>query len=651
MKFIPLLVFFSLLVSEVSAQTQQLSTKSKKAIEFYTEADNYRVRRQFPQAINLLNQALEKDKNFIEAWYRLGLVYHNMRAFPKAVENYEKALSLTNDVRIQKVIWFDLGETYLSMGEYEKAKQYFTDFIANETANKGKVARAKQQLASADFAIENQKSASKYRQRALSDTVNRFVLQYFPVLTADQQQLIFTRRAGHSDAHDEDLVICTKDETGRWSEPSSVSRNINSTANEGTCTISADGRTLIFTSCAGGPNRANYGSCDLYVTRKLGDEWSEPKNLGPNVNSPAWESQPSLSADGRTLYFVSDRRNGLGQRDIWVSTLDEKGNWTKAVNPGRPINSEFIEMSPFIHVNNQTLFFATNALQGFGGFDIFFSGRTAAGWSDPKNIGSPINNHDDQFSLFITADGKKGYYSHEETRENGFSFSRIFEVEIPEEYRIEHRSNYVKGVVRDKETKKVLSAQIELINLNGNTRESLVESDSLNGRYLIVLTEGAEYALYVTKPGYVFRSLNFNYSEGKNFEPIVVDVELERVKEGSVVVLNNIFFDHDRYELKEKSHSELEKVIRFMTSNPDVKIEVGGHTDNVGASDYNLQLSERRAKAVESYLLANGVPAARIVSRGYGSSKPVGDNTTEAGRQLNRRIEFRILSPVKAGRR
>lgn len=618
----------------------QLSTKSKKAIEFYTEADNFRVRGQFNQALQLLNQALERDKNFVEAYHRLGLVYYNMKTYPKAAASFEKGLSLTNDIRLQKMFWFDLGETYILMGEYEKAMKSLSAYINNETQSKERLRRANQTFRSAEFAFKNKNANAKYQQRALSDTVNRFVMQYFPVLTADEQDLIFTRRTGFNDIHDEDLVISTKDSQGRWSAPASISPVINSEMNEGTCSISADGRKLIFTSCAG---RDNFGSCDLYETHKNGTEWSMPRNLGPFVNTPAWESQPTLSADGRTLYFVSDRRSGMGMRDIWMSTLDEKGNWTKAVNMGKPINSEYDEMSPFIHVNNRTLYFATNALQGFGGYDIFFSQRDSSGWSPPTNIGSPINNHDDQYSLFITANGKKAYYSHEETREDGRSFSKIYEVHIPEENWLKFRSNYVKGIVRDKETKQVLSANIELVNINSNTLESLVDSDSINGKYLIVLTEGAEYGLYVSKPGYVYKSLSFNYSAVDDFEPIVVNIELEKIRTGSIVVLNNIFFDLDKYELKEKSRAELAKIVRFMTSNPAVRIEVSGHTDNLGTNDYNLGLSEKRAQAVTKYLIDSGINRARIVPKGYGATMPIGDNSTEDGRQLNRRIEFKII--------
>jgi outer membrane protein OmpA-like peptidoglycan-associated protein/tetratricopeptide (TPR) repeat protein len=625
----------------VAAAQLPLDTKSKKAIEYYTEADNYRVRGQYSQAIRLLMEAIDKDRNFTEAYYRLGIVYMTLKEFPQAITNLEKGLSLTKDIRKQKVFWYDLGESYFTEGNYDKAEEILKKFLGAEVQNKVKIDRARLLLSNVDFARENKKNASAYKLRRLSDTVNAYVMQYFPVLTADQQSLIFTRRLGGGPSDDEDLVISAKNKRGRWEEPKSLSKNINSELNEGTCTISADGRKLIFTSCVG---RQGYGSCDLFQSVRIGDEWTQPKNLGPMVNSAEWESQPSLSADGRTLYFVSDRRGGEGRRDIWVSTLNENGQWTRAKNVGKPVNTPYDEISPFIHVNNRVLYFASNGQIGFGGYDIFFSERDSlSAWREPKNIGSPINNHEDQFSLFITADGKKGYYSHEEAKEGGYSASQIYEIEIPEENRIRYASNYVKGVVRDKQTRAPLDASIELINLESNRTESLVSSDSVSGAYLIVLTQGAEYALYVNRPGYLFQSLNFNYSTVKNFEPIVLDIDLEKATAGTRAVLQNIFFEVDKYDLQPKSVTELEKIQRFLKENPAVRVEISGHTDNSGTAAHNASLSQKRAQSVYDYLVSHGVEASRLFAKGYGADQPIADNSTEDGRQKNRRIEFKVI--------
>jgi OmpA-OmpF porin, OOP family len=633
------LIFISIGFLAIAQPT--LSSRSKKAIELYTQSDNYRVRGQFTQAISLLNQALEKDKKFFEAYYRLGIIYMSMKDFQHGIEYLEQGLQLTNDPKKQKIFWFELAEAYFNLGDYENADKYATLFLKEELANKQKIDRLKVIKSNIQFAKENSAAAASYRIRKLSDTVNSFVLQYFPVLTADQKELIFTRRLGPGGDDDEDLVVSRKTPSGRWSDPESISPNINSRLNEGTSTISADGRKLIFTSCIG---REGFGSCDLFESIKVGDRWSAPRNLGAGVNSSDWESQPALSADGRTLYFVSDRRGGsLGRRDIWVSTLNSKGEWTRAKNVGKPINTIYDEISPFIHVNNKTLYFASNGLTGFGGYDIFYSEKDTAGqWIDPVNFGAPVNNHEDQFSLFVSADGKKGYYSHEEARPAGYSVSFIYEMQIPEDQQLRYKSNYVKGVVRDKKSKAPLRAKIELININKNEVESLVESDSITGNYLMVLTEGAEYALYINKKNYLFQSLNFNYSEGKNFEPVVLDIDLEKVEEGTISVLENIFFDVDKFELKEKSITELQKLLSFLEDNNSVKVEIGGHTDNSGSASYNKDLSFKRAESVLKFLVGKGIDVKRLAIKGYGAEKPVASNETDAGRQKNRRIEFKI---------
>ncbi len=633
------LILGILLLPAISFAQAGLDTKSKKATELYIQADNFRVRGQYAEAINALTQAIQKDKKFTEAYYRLGIVYRSMKDYQRAINNFKYALTLTEDIRKKKMIWFDLGDAYMVSGQYKDAIAVLSEFVTAETQNKQRIGKANGWIQNARFALDNQGAKNQYQPRALSDTVNCFPLQYFPTLTADQQELIFTRRRGYRDDDDEDLVISYKNAQGRWTTPQPISPNINTSQNEGTCTISADGRKLIFTSCQNGYS----GDCDLYESTKTGNQWSKPVNLGPNVNSGDWESHPTLSADGRTLYFVSDRKGGFGRNDIWYTTLGPNGKWAKARNLGGQVNTQYDERSPFIHVNGRTLYFATNGLVGFGGYDIFYTEKTDNTWSVPVNMGSPINDHENQYSLFITADGQKGYYSHEENLRNGHEKSVIVEIQIPEDQVIKYKSNYVKGIVTDSRTGENLEAQLELFDINKNEIVSFVESDSISGRYLMVLTQGSEYALYINKKGYLFKSLNFNYSGVDHFEPLVIDVALDRAVKGEGSVLKNIFFDVDKYELKEKSFTELEKIIRFLTENPQISIEIGGHTDNTGNAGYNQQLSEKRAKSVYNYLISKGISSKRLSARGFGSVAPVASNETDSGRQLNRRIEFTIL--------
>jgi len=635
------IVFIFLVLSFVSQQSVAqvgLSTKNKKAIELYMSADNYRVRGQYKQAIDLLNQAIDKDKEFVEAYLSLGIIYKSQKDLAKSTSNFEKGLELTTDPKKQKPYYFELADNNLRAGKYQEGLTYVNKYLEAEQLNKVRIELANMWKRNAEYAIQNQKITSQYKPRPLSDTVNHFVMQYFPVLTADEQEMIYTRRLGERNQDDEDLAIVKKLPNGNWSMPASISGNINSEFNEGTSTISADGRSLIFTSCIG---RKGYGSCDLFESHKVGNEWSVPVNMGPTINSTAWESQPSLSADGRTIYFVSDRKGGQGDRDIYVSYKLDDNKWTKAENLGKPINSPFEEISPFIHVNGRTLFFSTNGRTGFGGLDIYKTERENGVWAEPVNFGSPINDHEDQFSLFITADGKTGYYSHEDQLKQ--NSSKIYTMTIPEELQIKFRSNVVKGIVRDKGTKTPLKAKIELYDLQKNESVSTVLSDSITGDYLIVLTQGSDYGLYVSAKNYLFQSLNFNYEKENNLKPVEIDVYLDKASAGAMAVLNNIFFEFDKFDLKDTSIPELNKVVKFLQENPDLKVEVSGHTDNSGTVSYNQQLSLKRAQSVSKYLVAQGIDQKRITQKGFGSEKPVKPNDSEENKQINRRIEFKIL--------
>ena len=631
-------MFALLLVPGVQAQVKPsgLCTTDKKAILQYTEADNFRVRGQFREAIRLLESAIERDPKFCEAYYRLALVHRSRREFPKAEQLLLTGLSVTAVPAKQKVFWYELGDLKLAGGEYANASEWLRKFIVAETVNKVKAGEARRLLDNCEYAMSHQ-ADDRFVTMPLSDTVNRFVMQYFPVLTADERMLFFTRRNGKTDRDTEDIVVSERDASGMFGPPVSLSPRINTPENEGTCTVSADGRQIIFTSCRG---RAGYGNCDLFESRKTGDQWSEPVNLGPGVNSSAWESQPSLSADGRVLFFISDRRGGVGSRDLYRTEKGEDGKWRQSVNLGPAVNTRYDEISPFIHANGRTLFFASNGRPGFGGYDLYSTTRLDSTWKEPVNFGAPVNNHEDQFSLFISADGLTGYYSHEEDRDQ--HSGRLYTFSVPEPLRIRETSSSVRGIISDRSNGRPVKARVELVELSTRELVSLSSSDSVNGQYLIVLNKGADYGLFVSAPGYLFHSLNFSHT-GAASRPVVIDISLDPVKAGAAVVLNNIFFDYDSYALKSGSFPELDKAVRFLRDNATLKIEISGHTDNIGVEARNKTLSLNRANAVATYFKDNGIAGSRLTITGSGSSRPVAPNDTEENRSKNRRIEFVVL--------
>ncbi|MFP4092613.1 MAG: OmpA family protein [Cyclobacteriaceae bacterium] len=639
--FFLLFLFFSTIAE--AQPSRKYTSKSKKAISYYEQSTNYFIRRQFGPAMELLDAAVRKDGDFAEAHFRLSQIHQMMGNEAKMQHHLKKVVKSQYDNPAFAEAHALLAQKYFEEAQYEDARKLAEHVINMNHAHKIIKDDCHYLLANISYTQENIDKPVDFKPVPVEGGINQLALQYFPVLTVDQQSMIFTARVGLGPQYDEDIYISKKGKDGQWGRPESLSDNINGPSNEGTSTITADGRTLIFTACQ---DRSGFGSCDLFISRKVGDQWSVPKNLGKEINSSAWESQPSLSADGRTLYFVSDRAGGLGRRDIYVSRLQENGEWCKAENLGKEINTPRDEVSPFIHVNGQTLYFASNGLPGFGKFDLYMSEKSQGEWTSPVNLGYPINTNEDQASLFITADGKDAYYSLEKRQGERYVSSIIYTFEIPEAIQVRNRSSFVEGIVYDASTKQPMKARVELVDLQKQEEISGVNSDPKNGEYLMVLTEGSKYALYVDQEGYLFQSLAFDYviDQGAELQkPVKIDIYLQPITKGKETVLNNIFFDVDKYEIKEISEPELNKIITFMQENPEVRIAINGHTDNQGSASYNEELSAKRAKAVFDYLVNAGISEDRLAYKGYGQSKPIATNETEEGRQKNRRIAFEIL--------
>ena len=610
-----------------------LSSTNKKALNAYEKGNQFLKERNIEKAFGEFEEAIERDKLFAEPYFQLGRLYEQNRQFGNAILNYEKAVNAQEKTSVTEIAAQQVGQLYLRKGDYQKALVFLEKGIGAVTASNQK--RYKIQIENCKFALESINKPLTINPLELPKSVNRFQSQYFPVLTADRGTLIYT---GNQDSDENLYVTSIKDKV--WTEPVSISDKINTTQNEGTASISADGRTLVFTSCGG---RKGFGSCDLFISYKQGDDWTSPQNLGLNINSGEWESQPSLSADGRTLYFVSDRKGSLGKRDIWVSKLDSTNMWAKAINVGSPVNTTEDDLSPFIHANGKTLFFASEGHVGMGGLDLYFTENQQDKWKTPENLGYPLNTFEDQVALFITADAKKAYYSLERDQEDKYRRAKIVEIEVPASLQAKFKAtSFLKGIVYDSQTKQKLQADIELISLKNNELLSKISSDAQTGTYTSVLTNGGEYAIFVSKKGYFFKSLNFDFSDKIGLDKIL-DIPLEPIKKEAKEILNNIFFDTAKWDLKSESIAELDKLASLWKANPDLPIEISGHTDDVGKDADNLLLSQKRAKAVVDYLAQKGVNILKIKAEGYGKTLPYLPNSSDENRKLNRRIEVKFL--------
>jgi outer membrane protein OmpA-like peptidoglycan-associated protein len=394
---------------------------------------------------------------------------------------------------------------------------------------------------------------------------------------------------------------------------------------------------LFFTGC----NRPDgLGRCDIYISQKKGDEWGKPFDLSPPINTSGWESQPSISADGRTLYFVSNRQGGYGGYDIWKSTLTPKG-WGQPENLGPNINTAFNEQSPFIHADNNTLYFCSNGWPGMGNQDLFVTRLGDDGkWGKPENLGYPINTHGDETALTLTADGATAYFASNNLK--GLGGFDIYTFEMPVKLR-PNIVTYVKGTVSDAKTKQPLESAVEILDLQNTQPVYQDYSSADKGDFLATLTAGKNYGLNISKSGYLFYSENFSLVGYQSSSPFNIHVLLEPIEIGNKVILKNIFFDTNKFDIKPESTSELQKLVDFLLFNPTLRIEISGHTDNVGNDALNQTLSENRAKAVYDYLIANKLDAARLVFKGYGKSQPIAPNDTDDNRSKNRRTEFKII--------
>lgn len=621
---------------------KKYTSNSTKAIQLYEQAASIYLQKNYEDAITLLKQSIRQDKKFVEAYLELAIIYKELDEFATAEQILDNAKAYLPIAKAAP-LHYELAYLYYKVGAYVKAKSIFETIPTKDSDSKSLLSKIQTLEQNLKLALEKVQHPLVFNPRRLPPPLNQFVSQYFPVLTVDQETILFTALIGQVGRYKENIYISHKDKSGNWSIPVSISDKINGpTSNEGTCSISADKKTLVFTSCS---REGNYGICDLYISYKKGKEWSKPQNLGPNINSEGWQSQPSLSANGKTLYFVSERKGNYGKNDIWKSTLGTDGTWSKAVNLGPMINSKSREISPFIHPNGQTLFFASDKTPSMGGFDIYYSNWIDGEWTEPINLGYPINNHKDQASIFITADGKKGYYADGKRKDLNYHSSYMYEFDMPEDLLHIPKSDVVKLKVLDATTEQPIAAQIEVYDMASDSCQQRIQTEADDKEATIVVNEGKEYLIYVTKDGHLFESKYINY---KNQEKPTItpggEVLLHPIELAQSKILENVYFDYDDYSLIVKSHIELNRLVAFLETNPQISIELEGHTDHIGSDKYNEELSIKRAKTVYDYLIQAGIPSNRLSYKGYGKKQPIAPNDTPENQQLNRRVAFKIIS-------
>ncbi len=645
-----------LIVAFANAQNDY-SIDHKRTIKIYEEGKNKYASGNTEEAEELLLKALDKRPEFMEALLLLGDLYHSNQQWEKEIDMLEKAVDMNPE--FFPPTYYNLAKAYFQVEQYQNALnslEKYKSFADNDEAYR----KVDVMMERISFIKEAKENPHDIELRNIGDSVNSEFDEYWPSLTADEQTLVITvllprdmdlyrEKDGElpksSMFYQEDFYVAHADSAGEWQSRSVLPGHLNTSSNEGAQTLSADGNWMFFAACGRSDSK---GSCDIYFSQRTDSGWSRPENLGAPVNTPFWERQPHFSADGKTLYFISNRSDGVGSKDIWKATvagINDEGvpYFGNLENLGEPINTEKDENSPFLHHDGHTLFFSSNGHMGMGGQDIFRSRKNSDNeWSEPQNLGWPINTEKDEIGLVVTARGDKAYFA-TDGQDSDQGAQNIYSFNLPQELRPDPVL-YVKGKVYDEETGEMLPADFELLSLENGETIITSKGSRFSGEFLVSLPTGGDYAFKADHPGYLFYSGNFNLSgDHPADEPYYLDIGLKPIKKGATVRLENVFFETDSYTLKSESKVELDEVVEFLNNNPDVRIMLEGHTDNVGTEAYNLELSENRARAVYNYLKEQGINEERLEFKGYGFSKPVESNETREGRARNRRTEMRIL--------
>lgn len=610
------------------------------------------------------------NPNFDLLNFRLGVCYTYSFEKAKCLPFLEKAYQLNPN--IDKKIHFYLGYGYHLNTQWDKA-------IAEYEAYKKTVSPkddAEMKLVNKRiYECQSGKELMKTPIRVFIDNVGTSINSpdndYTPVISADESVMMFTsRRAGTTGGGiDEGLNEPFEDvwvsyRSGKsWTKAVNLGPPINTNEHDAVVCLSPDGQKLISF------NGKKSGG-DLFISSLEGNKWSEPDNMGKAINTKYHEPSATFSFDGKTIYFVSDREGGYGGHDIYMSKVNDKGKWESAVNTGTVLNTEYDEEAVFMLPDGKTMYFSSKGHNSSGGYDIFKTTLNNGVWSKPENLGYPVNSPDNDVFFQLAANGVHAYYS--TANNGGYGGQDIYRITLlgPEkqpallnednllasvtapvsDFKAEKivvagpKMTVLKGIVRDDKTKAPLEGTIELIDNTLNEVIATFKSNSTTGKYLVSLPSGKNYGIAVKREGYLFHSENFDLPASADYQEVEKNIDLKKVEIGQTIVLKNIFFDFDKATIRPESANELDRLIKLLTENPTLKIELGSHTDSKGSDDYNQKLSQSRSQSVVTYLIGKGISTDRLVAKGYGEVMPVATNDTEAGRQENRRTEFKILS-------
>ncbi len=675
--FIVCLLAFILVKPASSQDVKSLMAKADRAFN----------RKDYGNALESYLQVLKARPDDALTHFKAGVCLLQSNRKSDALGHLETAYKLKPDV--DQDIDYHLGLAYQNNHQFSKAIEHFATF-GRKNRRLDEIAQHKIRECQIGDSLSRHPAFVEITN--IGAVVNTSFHEYSPLVSADGNTMIFTSNrsddsyAIKSSTNFEDIYI-THRVNGVWQSPRLISPNINIKFNDAAASLSPDGKTLFL--------YYEEGAGDIYTSKLGEDGWGVPEPLNSNINHPLyWETSACVSADGKRLYFTSNRPGGYGELDIYVSELGDDGEWGKAVNLGPVINTPLHEDSPFIHADGVTLYFSSDGHPSMGSNDIFRSTLQDGKWTKPVNMGFPINSVEYDGFFVLSADKKTGYFS--ALRSDGFGNADIYEIkfvdpppkepepepepepetivletvpqdepqhtvaelEAPEKTEEEpdfvdpllalHKDMQVvtvlKGQVIDEKTASPLGATITLVDNATQHVLSRIRSDPETGRFELIIPHGGNYGVATERSGYLFNSINFNVPAFAEYQEIDAHIFMVKAEIGSKVILKNIFFDVGKAEIKTESLAELENIRQLLLENERLKVQINGHTDNTGNAELNMALSIRRAQAVVDYLVGKGIERDRLTARGFGAERPlVSNDDEEEGREINRRTEIEIV--------
>ncbi len=622
-----------------------ITTIDAQSINNYREGRKAYEQGDLNTAIDLFEKAVTANAEYADAWNYLGLSYVKMGMYSQAVNAFQKLESI--DFNYFPWYHFEAANSYIQLNRFDEARASINKFKTKfpntpKYAIYHHMARSREEYISQSPIIRAQ--VSEMSTPVPISRVNSIYGDYTPQVSPTGTRLYFTsvRKGGFDNQKDtingmnwgEDIYFSTLMDSS-WSAPQLLPEPLNSMGDDFGSSFTGDGQLMVYVKC---DDDEGIGNCDLYITQLNGTEWTVPQNMGNVVNSNMWDSQPTISSDGNRIIFASTRQGGYGGMDLYMTQINHLGDWGVPQNLGSTVNTPFNENGPYLAPDGKTLYYASTGHPGYGGTDIFSSTFDDNKWSRPLNLGAPLNSEGDDTQFTISAAGK-AYFASSRLDPNNYD---LFEVELPD-YLKPKPTIIIQGVVTNAKTTDPVGAVVLIEDINSGELLAVNKSNSVSGEYLVVLPAGRNYSVSTTSEGFFFYSESFEIPKDTSYAEITMDIALEPIEKGTKVVLNNIFFESGRAELKPISYVELNKAVDLLEKNPTMVIEIGGHTDNLGSDELNLKLSQSRADAVRDYMILAGIEETRIQSKGYGESTPIEDNSTEEGRAANRRTEFEIV--------